>query len=481
MNPTAVPTTAVPTTTAAVFTAPAAEQELIAGLPTGFRWGVATSAYQIEGAVDVDGRTPSIWDTFCTVPGAIDNGDTGEVACEHYTRMPQDVALIKDLGLDTYRFSVSWSRVQPHGSGPVNPAGIGFYDRLVDELLAQGIDPWVTLYHWDLPQELEDAGGWPARDTAYRFADYSMLVFDALSDRVDTWTTLNEPWCSAMLGYAYGAHAPGRTEYPAAIAAVHHLLLGHGLATERMREAAPRKLDIGITLNAATAYPASDAEPDLEAARRADGMGARLYLDPLVHGRYPADVIADLATQGIEIPVLEGDLATISTPIDVLGINYYFSQKFTGYDEQGRTVGDDGLPITRTLPLEKPRTAMDWEIVPEGFTDLLVRISKDYPGLPMVITENGSAFDDTPDETGYVTDNGRTAYFASHLAAVAEAINQGADIRGYLAWSLLDNFEWAYGYDKRFGIVRVDYQTQTRTPKQSALYLKHLAHNHRTK
>jgi beta-glucosidase len=474
MNTTAAPTSSV-------FTAPAAEQELISSLPPGFRWGVATSAYQIEGSIDADGRTPSIWDTFCKVPGAIDNGDTGDVACEHYTRMPQDVALIKELGLDTYRFSVSWPRVQPGGRGSVNPAGIAFYDRLVDELLAQGIDPWVTLYHWDLPQELEDAGGWPVRDTAYRFADYSMLVFDALSDRVDTWTTLNEPWCSAMLGYAYGAHAPGRKEYPAAVAAVHHLLLGHGLATERMREAAPRKVDIGITLNAATAYPASDAEPDLAAARRADGMGARIYLDPLIHGRYPADVLADLAAEGIEIPVQEGDLATISAPIDVLGINYYFSQKFTGFDEDGRTVGDDGLPIVRSLPLNRPRTAMDWEIVPEGFTDLLVRISKDYPGVPMVVTENGSAFADTADENGYVADEGRTAYFASHLAAVAAAIQQGADIRGYLAWSLMDNFEWAYGYDKRFGIVRVDYETQARTPKQSALYLKDVAQQHRNR
>ncbi|MEV8375726.1 GH1 family beta-glucosidase [Kribbella sp. NPDC056861] len=473
MNPTAVPTSTV-------FTAPAAEQELISSLPPGFRWGVATSAYQIEGSIDADGRTPSIWDTYCQVPGAIANGDNGDIACEHYTRMPQDVALIKELGLDTYRFSVSWPRVQPGGKGGINPAGIAFYDRLVDELLAQGIDPWVTLYHWDLPQELEDAGGWPVRDTAYRFADYSMLVFDALNDRVNTWTTLNEPWCSAMLGYAYGAHAPGRKEYPAAVAAVHHLLLGHGLATERMREAAPRKLDIGITLNAATAYPASDQHPDLEAARRADGMGRRLYLDPLVYGRYPADVVADLAAEGIEIPVQEGDLATISAPIDVLGINYYFSQQFTGFAEDGKTVGDDGLPIIRSLPLNRPRTAMDWEIVPEGFTDLLVGISREYPGLPMVITENGAAFDDTPDENGYVADEGRTAYFATHLAAVAEAIQQGADIRGYLAWSLMDNFEWAYGYEKRFGIVRVDYDTQVRTPKQSALYLKEVVQNHRS-
>ncbi|TWD74872.1 beta-glucosidase [Kribbella amoyensis] len=462
-------------------TAPVTEQELIASLPAGFRWGVATSAYQIEGAVDADGRTPSIWDTFCRVPGAIDGGDTGDVACEHYTRMPADVALICELGLDTYRFSVSWSRVQPYGTGPANPAGLAFYDRLVDELLAQGIDPWVTLYHWDLPQELEDAGGWPARDTAYRFADYSMLVFDALSDRVNTWTTLNEPWCSAMLGYAYGVHAPGRQDFPAAVSAVHHLLLGHGLATERMRAASPRKIDIGITLNAATAYPASDAEPDLEAVRRADGMGARLYLDPLVHGRYPADVVADLAEQGVELPVQDGDLATIAAPIDVLGINYYFSQKFTGFGEDGRTVDADGRPVTRTLPLDRPRTAMDWEIVPEGFTDLLVRIGRDYPGLPIVVTENGAAFHDVPDAAGFVADADRTAYFTSHLAAVAAAIRQGADVRGYLAWSLLDNFEWAYGYDKRFGIVRVDYTTQARIPKQSALHLKELAERHRAR
>ena len=455
------------------------DADLVASLPTGFRWGVATSAYQIEGAIDADGRTPSIWDTYCRVPGAIDNGDTGDIACDHYHRMPSDVALIKELGLDTYRFSVAWPRVQPRGKGQVNPAGIGFYDRLVDELLAQGIDPWVTLYHWDLPQELEDAGGWPVRDTAYRFADYSMMVFDALKDRVDTWTTLNEPWCSAMLGYAYGAHAPGRREYPAALAAVHHLLLGHGLATAQMREASPRKLDIGITLNVATAYPASDAEVDVDAARRADGMGRRIYLDPLVHGRYPADVVADLASEGVEIPVLDGDLDIISAPIDVLGVNYYFSQKFTGYAEDGSTVDSDGQPISRTLPLDKPRTAMDWEIVPEGFTDLLVGIARDYPGLPMVITENGSAFEDVPDATGFVNDTDRTAYFTSHLTAVAEAIRQGADIRGYLAWSLMDNFEWAYGYVKRFGIVRVDYETQTRTPKQSALYLKDLAHRYR--
>ncbi|WP_328991889.1 GH1 family beta-glucosidase [Kribbella sp. NBC_01245] len=448
------------------------DRALIASLPTDFRWGVATSSYQIEGAVDVDGRTPSIWDTFCRVPGAVHEGDNGDVACEHYTRMPADVAMLKDLAIDSYRFSVAWPRVQPRGRGPVNPAGLAFYDRLVDELLAQGIDPWLTLYHWDLPQELEDAGGWPARDTAYRFADYSMLVFDALQDRVKNWTTLNEPWCSAMLGYAYGLHAPGKQDFPAAMNAVHHLLLGHGLATKAMRAAASAPIDLAIVLNAATAYPATDAVEDVEAARRADGMGARIYLDPLVHGRYPADVVADLGKRGIELPIQDGDLEIISTPIDVLGLNYYFSQKFSGSDENGRTTDDEGNPISRTLPLGRPTTAMDWEIVPEGFTDLLVRISKDYPGIPLVVTENGAAFEDEADENGYVTDDGRTAYFVSHVAAVAAARQQGADVRGYFAWSLMDNFEWAYGYDKRFGIVRVDYDTQKRTPKQSALWYR---------
>ncbi|MFK3984751.1 GH1 family beta-glucosidase [Micromonospora sp. NPDC050397] len=449
-------------------------------LPADFRWGVATSSYQIEGAVAEDGRTPSIWDTFCRVPGAVHNGEHGDVACDHYHRMPSDVGLMRDLDVDTYRFSVAWPRVQPGGRGPANPAGLAFYDRLVDELLAQGIDPWVTLYHWDLPQELEDAGGWPARDTAYRFADYSMLVFDQLSDRVRTWTTLNEPWCSAMLGYAYGRHAPGRRDFEAGMHAVHHLLLGHGLATQRMRAAASGPVDLGITLNMSTSVAASESEPDLNAARRADGLGVRIYLDPLVHGQYPRDVVADLAARGIELPVRDGDLEIISTPIDVLGVNYYFSTQHSGVDEQGRTEDAEGLPVDREVPFGRPRTAMDWEIVPEGFTELLVRLSRDYPGLPMVITENGSAFDDKPDENGFVADDDRIDYFASHIGAVALARQQGADIRGYFAWSLLDNFEWAYGYDKRFGIIRVDYDTQVRTPKRSALWYRDTIRRTRT-
>ncbi|SCL32823.1 broad-specificity cellobiase [Micromonospora rhizosphaerae] len=445
-------------------------------LPPTFRWGVATSSYQIEGAVAEDGRRPSIWDTFCRVPGAVANGDTGDVACDHYHRMPQDVALIADLGLDTYRFSVAWPRVQPDGRGPVNPAGVAFYDRLVDELLGRGIDPWVTLYHWDLPQALEDAGGWPARDTAHRFADYAELVFDALGDRVRTWTTLNEPWCSAMLGYFYGLHAPGRRDLGDAIAAAHHLLLGHGLAVRRLRAAASGPLELGITVNLATADPATDSPADRDAARAADGLGNRLYLDALVHGRYPEDVVADLAREGVRIPVEADDLAVISTPFDVLGVNYYFGQLYSGVDDDGREQDADGRPVRRVVPRDLPRTAMGWEIVPESFTDLLVRLSRDYPGVPIVITENGAAFDDQPDADGFVADDDRVAYLAEHLRAVARARLTGADVRGYFAWSLLDNFEWAYGYDKRFGIVRVDYDTQRRTPKRSALWYRETVH-----
>jgi beta-glucosidase len=443
-----------------------------ADLPPSFNWGVATSAYQIEGATNEDGRTPSIWDTFCRKPNAVHAADNGDVACDHYHRMPQDVALIKSLGVDTYRFSVAWPRVQPHGRGPANPAGLAFYDRLTDELLAAGVDPWVTLYHWDLPQELEDAGGWPNRDTAYRFADYSMMVFDKLSDRVDTFTTLNEPWCSAWLGYNVGVHAPGRRDYDDSIAAVHHLLLGHGLAVQRMRAASTREHKLGITLNMGTADPATDTQADRDAARRADGMGLRIYLDPLRYGRYPADMVEDLAARGSAFPVQDGDLEIISAPFDVLGVNFYFGQDFAGTDEQGNTVGADGHPVVRQVLPVTPRTAMDWPITPERFTKLLVRLHTDYPGLPMVVTENGAAFDDSADEQGFVRDDDRTSYLAEHVAAVADARAQGADIRGYFAWSLLDNFEWAYGYAKRFGIVHVDYQTQKRTPKQSALWFR---------
>ncbi len=448
------------------------EAQLIASLPADFKWGVATSAYQIEGAYAEDGRGLSIWDTYCRTPGMVDGGHNGDVACDHYHRMPQDVALIKSLGVDVYRFSVAWPRIQADGTGPANEKGIGFYDRLVDELLRSGVDPWVTLYHWDLPQALEDAGGWPARDTAYRFADYAMLVFDRLQDRVRTWTTLNEPWCSAMLGYHEGRQAPGRQDFADAMAAVHHLLLGHGLAAQRMRAAATKPIELGITLNMGTAMPASESRADQEAARRADGLGARIYLDPLLRGQYPGDIVDDLSARGVTLPVVDGDLGVISEPIDVLGVNYYSSHRFTGVDDAGRTEDEDGNPITVNVPLGRPVTAMDWEIVPEGFTQLLVRLSREYPGTKMVITENGAAFDDVADPSGYVADHDRTAYLSAHIAAVAAARQQGADVRGYFAWSLMDNFEWSYGYAKRFGLVHVDYDTQARTPKQSALWYR---------
>ncbi len=454
----------------------------IASLPAGFRWGVATSAYQIEGAVAEDGRTPSIWDTLCRVPGAIDNGDTGDVACDHYHRMPEDVALIRELGLDTYRFSVAWPRIQPHGSGPANPAGLAFYDRLVDELLGQGITPWLTLYHWDLPQELEDAGGWPVRDTAYRFADYAELVYERLGDRVEHWTTFNEPWCSAVLGYIEGVHAPGRRNFADGVHAVHHLHLAHGLAAQRLRAAARGPLDLAVTHILSNTFPATDSDLDREAARRADALGFRFYLDPVLRGSYPQDLIADLAARGVEIPVQDGDLEIISTPIDTLGVNYYRSFKASGTAEDGSTTTADGLPVTRGLPVgDLPTTYLDWEVMPHDLADLLTRISRDYPGIPTVITENGAAYDDRPDADGFVADADRTEYLASHLAAVAVARSRGADVRGYFAWSLLDNFEWAYGYDKRFGIVRVDYDTQARIPKQSALWLRDTITAHRAR
>ncbi|KUL32683.1 GH1 family beta-glucosidase [Actinoplanes awajinensis] len=429
-----------------------------------FTWGVATSAYQIEGAAAEDGRTPSIWDTF----GHRVVGEHGDVACDHYHRMPADVQLIKSLGVDAYRFSVSWPRVQPGGRGPANPAGLAFYDRLVDELLGNGIAPWLTLYHWDLPQELEDAGGWPERDTAYRFADFSALVFDRLQDRVKNWQTLNEPWCAAYLGYQHGVHAPGRRSLTDALAATHHLLLGHGLAASILKK--PDN-SVGIALNIGTATPHTDDPLDIAAARRADGNVTRIFLDPIVFGHYPADVLADLHQQGHTLPVLDGDLAIIAQRPDVLGVNFYFGQDFAGRDEQGRTHDAQGLPIVREIKPDVPTTAMGWPITADRFTTLLLRLHHDY-GVPLAVTENGAVYDDVPSADGFVADKERTAYLEAHIEAALAARAQGADLRGYFAWSLMDNFEWAEGYGRRFGLVAVNYETQTRTPKQSALWFR---------
>src|SRR3954447_20240039 len=453
-----------PTTTAPLVAVP------IAGLPPTFQWGVATSAYQIEGAASEDGRTPSIWDTFCRKPGAVHNGDHGDVACDHYHRMPQDVALIKSLGVDAYRFSVSWPRVQPGGRGPANPAGLAFYDRLVDELLANGIDPWVTLYHWDLPQELEDAGGWPVRDTAQRFADYADLVADALGDRVRYWTTLNEPWCSSFLGYASGAHAPGRHEHDAAVAAVHHLLLGHGLGVQALRARGAEQ--VGITLNLAPMTPVDDHPAVADAVRRADGWQKRIFLAPLLRGAYPDDVRADLAGVTDFSFEKDGDAATIAAPLDLLGVNYYQTQVVS-------TSPMPGTNLAALGPSETPLTAMGWGVDPEGLGDLLRRLQRDYGDLPLYLTENGSAYEDEVLPDGSIHDAERTSYLAALLASAQQAIADGVPLKGYFVWSLMDNFEWAHGYSKRFGVVHVDYATQQRRIKDSGRWYADFLRAHR--
>ncbi|WP_433391906.1 GH1 family beta-glucosidase [Micromonospora sp. KLBMP9576] len=441
--------------------------------PPGFLWGAATAAYQIEGAAAEGGRTPSIWDTFSHTPGRVVAGHTGDVACDHYHRIEADVALMAELGLRSYRFSVSWPRVQPGGTGPANAEGLDFYRRLVDELLAHGIEPWLTLYHWDLPQPLEDAGGWPARDTAARFADYTALVADALGDRVRYWTTLNEPWCSAFLGYGSGAHAPGRSDGADAVRAGHHLMLGHGRAVQALRAARPTA-EVGVTVNLYPVTPASEAPADVDAARRIDALANRFFLDPLLRGSYPADLMADLAGVTDFDHVRDGDLATISTPLDVVGVNYY-SRHVVAAPVPGAAPepywrapscwpgSEDVRFVTRGVPV----TDMNWEIDAPGLAETLRRVHEEYTDLPLYVTENGSAFVDEVID-GRVDDADRLAYFDAHLRAAHEAIEAGVPLRGYFAWSLMDNFEWAWGYTKRFGMIHVDYDSQARIPKSSA-------------
>jgi beta-glucosidase len=417
--------------------------------PSDFVWGAATAAYQIEGAVGEDGRGESIWDRFCAMPGKVRNGDSGEVACDFYHRFPGDIALMRELGLDSFRLSVAWPRVLPDGRGRSNEAGLDFYDRLVDALLANGIEPCVTLFHWDLPQPLEDAGGWPSRETAEAFVEYTEVVARRLGDRVTRWITHNEPWVASWLGYSWGMMAPGRTSDDDAIAAAHHLLLSHGWAVEVLRREVPGA-EVGITLNLTHTEPASDAEADKEAARQVDGQMNRWFLDPLFRGAYPHDL-------PYSPPVRDGDLEAIAAPLDFLGINYYF-----------RVVADarlEGLPMAH-IP-GATYTDMGWEVYPDGFYDCLVRVTRDYAPPAIYVTENGAAFGDVRLHDGSVSDPERIEYLAGHLAAVARAIAAGAPVRGYYVWSLLDNFEWAAGYAKRFGIVYVDYPTLERVPKGS--------------
>jgi beta-glucosidase len=425
--------------------------------PDGFAWGVATAAFQIEGAVRDDGRGESIWDRFSHTPGNIHNGDTADVACDHYHRWAEDIALMAELGVTAYRFSVSWPRIIPDGTGRLNSAGLGFYDQLVDGLLEAGISPFPTLYHWDLPQALEDGGGWPTRPTALAFADYAAVVADRLGDRVKDWWTINEPWCVAELGYGLGEHAPGRRDPQAALAAAHHLLLAHGLGVEAIKAAVP-DARVGIA-NHVEARVARSAHPgDLRATELAHAVRNRWFMDPVFLGEYPEAAVGHLGWDQAE--VRDGDLEAISAPTDHIGVNYY-----TRTTVQDDTVEDSARPHPLT-EANLPRTTMGWEVYPQGLTDVLTRFNHDYDLPPIYITESGAAF---PDQLvdGAVRDEDRIRYLADHFAAAADAITAGVLLHGYFIWSLMDNFEWAHGYSQRFGLVWTDYDTQERIVKDS--------------
>jgi beta-glucosidase len=481
--------------------------------PPDFTWGVSTSAYQIEGGVDLDGRGPSIWDTFCAGPGHVRGGGDGSVAADHRRRMHADVDLLASLGIKAYRFSVAWPRVQPTGtgagfgsgsgsgsdsscgSGSGSSAGLDFYRDLVDALLDASIEPFVTLYHWDLPQPRQDAGGWPARDTAAHFADYAAVVGAALGDRVRHWTTINEPWCAAMLGYGAGIHAPGITDAAAAVRAAHHLLLAHGMAVDALRAVVRPDAEVGITLNpypVVSARTGTDAGTgpgpglgtgtgplkgdDEDAVRRVDGIANRLWYDAVLRGRYPDDVLEDLSAVSDFTHVRDGDLAVISRPIDALGINYY-RRHHVRYVEGASASAPHamwpGSPDIELVDPDAPHTDGGWAIEPDGLTEALIDVTKEYDPPPLYVHECGAAFTDPPrgqrrgaDRT--VDDPGRLAYLHDHIDAASDAVAAGVDLRGFFVWSLLDNFEWAEGYTNRFGIIHVDFATQQRTPKSSA-------------
>jgi beta-glucosidase len=422
--------------------------------PPGFVWGVATSSFQIEGAASADGKGPSIWDQFCAVPGAIADASDGNIACNHYESWSEDVDLIAKLGVDAYRFSISWPRVRPGGSGPWNKKGLDFYERLIDKLLQRGIKPYLTLNHWDLPAELQAQGGWGHRDTVHRFIEYASGMARCVGDRVEMITTHNEPWVIAVLGHETGIFAPGIKDRAVAMQAAHHLLLSHGLALQALRAEGCRA-KLGIVLNVSPVQPATESAADLEKAHLEDGRLVRWYMDPLFKAEYPADVLDYL---GADAPRIEaGDMKAIATPMDYLGINYYSRSVVSAAADW--KANDSGYGVTD----------MGWEIYPRGLTDVLLRLQRDYPVPPLSVTENGGAFKDRVVD-GQICDAERTDYIARHIDAVGEAIRQGVRMEGYMVWSLLDNFEWAAGYEKRFGIVHVDYASQKRTLKGSALW-----------
>jgi beta-glucosidase len=432
--------------------------------PREFVWGAATAAFQIEGATHADGRGESIWDRFCNTPGKVANGDTGDEACDHYHRWPEDLELMSRLGLEAYRFSIAWPRVQPEGRGRANRTGLDFYRRLVEGLLEREITPLATLYHWDLPQRLQDQGGWASRDVVDRFTEYAQLVFDGLGDLVDSWITHNEPWVTSFLGYGSGVKAPGVADWHSALAAAHHVLLSHGRAARAFR-AGGHTGELGITLDLTHV----SGEPD--AARRLDGHRNRWFLDAVLRGSYPVDMVELYEERVGPLDfVHDGDLHEIGAPIDFLGVN--FSPPAVAHP------GDGPLAVEETRA-DGPRTAMGWTVEPSSLTTLLLRLRRDYGDVPLVITENGASFEDPPvDGNVVVEDPDRVAYLRDHIAAVELAVGEGVDVRGYYVWSLLDNFEWEYGYDSRFGIVAVDFASQRRVPKRSALWYSDLIARH---
>lgn len=430
--------------------------------PKEFVWGTATASYQVEGAAREDGRGECIWTRFSHTPGKVYQGHTGDVACDQYHRYREDVALMQDLGLQAYRFSISWPRVLPHGMGVPNTAGLDYYDRLVNALLSANIQPFATLYHWDLPQSLQDRGGWANPDSVKWFADYTDLITRRLGDRVRNWITHNEPWVVAFMGHWSGRHAPGIRDLPTAFRVAHHLLLSHGAAVPVIRRNAPNA-QVGITLDVHRYEPATPATQDVEATVRQDGVHHRLFLDPVFRGHYPADLLEHF--DGIYRNIDVSAIGRAAEPIDFLGLNYYMRFLFA-HDEEppffSRAVPNEGVQ----------HTEMGWEVYPEGLTRNLVRLHRDYKIPAIYITENGAAFDDPAPQDGMVDDPDRVAYYDAHIDAVEQALEQGVPVRGYFAWSLIDNFEWAYGYSKRFGIIHVDHETQQRTLKRSALYYK---------
>ncbi|HXZ98971.1 MAG TPA: family 1 glycosylhydrolase [Candidatus Binatia bacterium] len=458
-----------------------ATQGRLRRFPDGFLFGTKSSAYQMEGSVDADGRGRSIWDTFSHTPGRTRNGDNGDITADSYRHIDQDLDLLGDLGAPAYCFSIAWPRVQPDGAGPANQRGLDFYRRLVESLRGRGIVPVPTLFHWDLPQALQDRGGWMARDTAHRFAEYASMVAAALGDGVEMWFTHNEPWCASWVAHARGEHAPGWRDLGAAAAATHHLLLSHGEAVSAIRSAAPRAR-VGIDLNLQPIRPASQDEADLAAARRVDGNLNRLFLDPVLRGEYPADMLEHYAARKPGFSVMaEGDLEVISQPLDFLGVNYYGPEtvcapermdaaRGAGYWVPREPPRDEMYGDLRMVRLFRPgveRTPMDWEVDPAGLTEVLLRVSADYAPPPMYVMENGRAADDYVDPGGRIQDVSRIDYLRSHMGAVLDALERGADVRGYFVWSLLDNYEWSHGFSKRFGLVWVDYPTGARVPKAS--------------